>query len=63
MAKYRALASAAGLSCWEVVEPLGQVKLERWLFAPSSEQRRVAQPDFARVHVKLRRKDVTLTLL
>ncbi|MET3515141.1 hypothetical protein ABIC63_002924 [Pseudacidovorax sp. 1753] len=63
VAKYVALASAAGLNRWESVEPLGQAELQRRLFGTSAEQRRVAQPDFARVHVELRRKGVTLTLL
>ena len=61
--KYAALASAAGLSSWDAVEPLGLADLERRLFGASAEQRRVAQPDFARVHVELRRKGMTLTLL
>ena len=63
VAKYAALASAAGLSSWEAVEPLGLAELERRLFGASAEQRRAAQPDFARVHIELRRKGVTLTLL
>lgn len=63
VAKYTALASAAGLSHWDVVEPLGQAELERRLLGPSAEQRRVAPPDFARVHIELRRKGMTLTLL
>ncbi len=63
VAKYAALASAAGLSRWEAIEPLGLVELERRLFGMSAEQRRVAQPDFARMHVELRRKGMTLTLL
>lgn len=61
--KYAALASAAGLKHWDDVEPLGLAELERRLFGASAEQRRVVVPDFARVHVELRRKGVTLTLL
>ena len=61
--KYTALASATGLSRWDAVEPLALADLERRLFGASAEQRRVAQPDFARVHVELRLKGVTLTLL
>ena len=63
VAKYTALASAAGLGRWDAVEPLGLAELERRLFGSSLEQRRIVQPDFARVHVELRRKGVTLTLL
>ncbi len=41
----------------------GQAELERWLLGAAAQQRRVVEPDFACVHVKLRRKGVTLTLL
>lgn len=63
VAKYAALASAAGLSRWELIEPLGQAELERRLFGASAQQRQVAQPNFARVHIEMRRKGMTLTLL
>ena len=63
VAKYTALANAAGLVAWEDVAALGQVELERSLFGHSAAERRVVEPDFGRVHVELRRKGVTLTLL
>lgn len=63
VAKYVALAGAAGLGTWQVVEPLGLVELERRLFGASCEQRRVVRPDFGRIHIELRRKGMTLTLL
>ncbi|MBO0990751.1 hypothetical protein INR38_12705 [Delftia sp. SD018] len=63
VAKYTALAVAAGLSCWDAVGPLGETAPERQLFGASAEQRRVAQPDFARLHGELRRKGVTLAPL
>jgi transposase len=63
VAKYAALANAAGLLTWQDVAPLGQLELERCLFGHSAAERRVVEADFARVHVELRRKGVTLTLL
>ena len=63
VAKYVALAAASGLQRWEDVAPLAEAELERRLFGGSARQRRVVPPDFARVHVELRRKGVTLTLL
>lgn len=61
--KYLALARASELQDWNVIADLGEAELERRLFGASATERKVAQPDFARVHVELRRKGVTLTLL
>lgn len=63
VAKYVALANAAGLNDWEAAAPLGEAELERCLFGMSAVERRVVEPDFGRVHLELRRKGVTLTLL
>jgi len=63
VAKYVALATASGLESWESVAALGEAELERRLFGAGPEQRRVVEPDFGRVHLELRRKGVTLTLL
>jgi len=63
VAKYTALAQAAGLDQWEAVAELGQADLERRLFGASAQERRIVEPDFGRIHLELRRKGVTLTLL
>ena len=63
VAKYTALAQAAGLDQWEAVAELGQAELERRLFGTSAQERRIVEPDFGRIHLELRRKGVTLTLL
>ncbi len=63
VAKYVSLAIASGLENWESIAALGEAELERRLFGAGAEQRRVVEPDFGRVHVELRRKGVTLTLL
>lgn len=63
VAKYVALAGASGLQRWEDVAALGEAELERRLFGASAQERRVVPPEFARVHLELRRKGVTLTLL
>jgi transposase len=63
VAKYVSLASASGLENWEAVASLGEAELERRLFGAGPEKRRVIEPDFGRVHLELRRKGVTLTLL
>jgi transposase len=63
VAKYTALAQAAGLDQWEAVAELGQADLERRLFGTSAQERRIVEPDFGRIHLELRRKGVTLTLL
>lgn len=62
-AKYVTLARASGLQDWPAVAALGQAELERRLFGAGSEQRRVLEPDFGRIHLELRRKGVSLTLL
>ena len=63
VAKYVSLATASGLENWETIAALGEAELERRLFGAGPEQRRVVEPDFGRVHLELRRKGVTLTLL
>src|SRR5690606_3511842 len=63
VAKYVSLATARGLENWETIAALGEAELERRLFGAGPEQRRVVEPDFGRVHLELRRKGVTLTLL
>jgi transposase len=63
VAKYVSLATASGLQNWESVASLVEAELERRLFGAGPEQRRVVEPDFGRIHLELRRKGVTLTLL
>ena len=63
MAKYTAVAQATGLDQWEAVAELCQAGLERRLFGTSAQERRIVEPDFSRIHLELRRKGVTLTLL
>ena len=62
-AKSVSLATASGLENWESIAALSEADLERRLFGAGPEQRRVVEPDFGRVHLELRRKGVTLTLL
>ena len=62
VAKYVSLAAAGGLD-WATVAGLGEAELERRLLGRSADDSRVVEPDFGRVHVELRRKGVTLTLL
>ena len=62
VAKYLGLAGAAGLD-WATVADLDQVGLERRLLGRSIAETQVVEADFARVHVELRRKGVTLMLL
>ena len=62
VAKYLALASAAGLD-WATVGELDEAELERRLLGHGLAQARVVEPDFARVHIELRRKGVTRMLL
>jgi len=62
VAKYVSLAAAGGLD-WATVAGLSEAELERRLLGRSADDARIASPDFARVHVELRRKGVTLTLL
>lgn len=62
VAKYLALAGAAGLD-WEVTADLDEASLERRLLGRSAAETRLVEADFARVHIELRRKGVTLVLL
>jgi transposase len=62
VARYVSLAAAGGLD-WATVAGLGEAELERRLLGRSAEDARVVEPDFGRIHVELRRKGVTLTLL
>ncbi len=62
VAKYLGLAGAAGLD-WAAVAELDQVGLERRLLGRSIAETQAVEADFARVHVELRRKGVTLMLL
>lgn len=63
VAKYASLAAASGLTDWAAVAGLGEAELERRLFGASADERAVVVPDYARVHLELRRKGVTLMLL
>ena len=62
VAKYLSLAGAAGLD-WTAATELDEAALERRLLGRSAAETRVALADFARVHIELRRKGVTLMLL
>lgn len=62
VAKYLALAGAAGLRSWADAADLDEVALEHRLLGREG-SRRIVAPDFAAVHLELRRKGVTLTLL
>jgi transposase len=62
VAKYLGLAGAAGLD-WEATAELDEASLERRLLGRSSAETAVVEPDFAGVHIELRRKGVTLMLL
>ncbi len=62
VAKYLGLAGAAGLD-WASVGDLDEAGLERRLLGRSVAETQVVEADFARVHVELRRKGVTLMLL
>jgi hypothetical protein len=62
VAKYLGLAGAAGLD-WQATAELDEAALERRLLGRSEIETRVVEADFARVHVELRRKGVTLMLL
>ncbi|MCW8171553.1 IS21 family transposase, partial [Verminephrobacter aporrectodeae subsp. tuberculatae] len=62
MAKYLGMAGAARLD-WAAVAELDEAGLERRLLGRSSAETAVIQPDFAHVHIELRRKGVTLMLL
>jgi len=62
VAKYLGLAGAAGLD-WETTADLDDASLERRLLGRSEAETRLVEADFARVHIELRRKGVTLVLL
>ena len=62
VAKYLGLAGAAGLD-WSVAADLDEAALERRLLGRTADETRVVEADFARVHVELSRKGVTLALL
>jgi len=62
VAKYLGLAGAAGLE-WEATAALDEASLERRLLGRTAAETRVVEPDFALVHIELRRKGVTLALL
>ena len=62
VAKYLGLAGAAGLT-WAVVADLDEAALERRLLGRDALDDRLVEPDYAHVHIELRRKGVTLMLL
>ena len=62
VAKYLSLAGAAGLD-WALTAELDEASLERRLMGGGGALSRVVEPDYARVHIELRRKGVTLMLL
>jgi transposase len=62
VSKYLSLAGAAGLD-WKATAELDEALLERRLFGRSENETRLVEPDFANVHIELRRKGVTLMLL
>jgi transposase len=62
VAKYLGLAGAAGLT-WTTVADLDEAALERRLLGRDAVDDRLVEPDFAHVHIELRRKGVTLMLL
>jgi transposase len=62
VAKYLSLAGAAGLD-WQATADLDEASLERRLLGHGIAHSRVVEPDFARVHIELHRKGMTLMLL
>jgi len=62
VAKYLGLAGAAGLD-WTSAAELDESALERRLLGRDLAETRVVEADFARVHIELHRKGVTLMLL
>jgi transposase len=62
VSKYLSLAGAAGLD-WSTATELDEASLERRLLGRSVAETLVVEADFARVHIELRRKGVTLMLL
>ena len=62
VAKYLSLAGGAGLD-WASTAELDEASLERRLMGGGAALSRAVEPDYARVHIELRRKGVTLMLL
>jgi transposase len=62
VAKYLGLAGAAGLT-WTAIADLDEAALERRLLGRDGVDDRLVEPDFAHMHIELRRKGVTLMLL
>jgi len=62
VAKYVALASAAGLD-WRAISALDEAALEQRLLARPAKRTNHVMPDYGRIHQELRRKGVTLMLL
>jgi transposase len=62
VAKYLSLAGGAGLD-WASTAELDEASLERRLMGGGAALSRVMEPDYAQVHIELRRKGVTLMLL
>ncbi len=62
VAKYLSLAGGAGLD-WASTAELDEASLERRLMGSGAALSRAVEPDYARVHIELRRKGVTLMLL
>ena len=62
VAKYLSLAGATGLG-WAATAELDEASLERRLMGGGAALSRVVEPDYARAHIELRRKGVTLMLL
>lgn len=61
--KYAQLACRAGLEDWAAVRNLDEATLERRLIAGTGNPRDHVQPDYAQLHLELRRKGMTLNLL
>ena len=62
VAKYLGLSGAAGLD-WRAIAELDEAALERRLLGRGGSDDHLVEPDYAHVHVELRRKGVTLMLL
>lgn len=62
VSKYIGLARASGLD-WQSVAALDEAELERRLLGRTRQEAQAVVPDFAAMHLELRRKGVTLTLL
>src|SRR3954467_9435343 len=62
VAKYLSLASGASLD-WASTVDLDEASLERRLMGGGAALSRAVEPDYARVHIELRRKGMTLMLL